>query len=99
MTLWVVLLVSCGHSSQEEHRQASHHDGVGQYLFHSTEDSTTTVTINHQEIPGFMAAMAMPYVLDDLSLVAGLKPGQSIEFRVVVEAGGYYFIDRVTPIP
>jgi len=36
-------------------------------------DSRTTVTINHEEIPGFMDAMAMPYLVEDPSLVSGLE--------------------------
>ncbi len=74
-------------------------EGVGQYLFHTTKDSQTTVTINHQEIQGFMDAMAMPYLIEDPSLVSGLEPGQDIEFRVVAEEGGFYFVDRITPMP
>lgn len=96
--LGMALLVGCGAAREGEHHGLTHYEGVGQYLFHSTEDSLTTVTINHEEIPGFMDAMAMPYAIQDLSLVAGLEPGQDIEFRVVAEDDGFYFIDRITPI-
>ncbi len=87
------------HSSHGSARGVlQYYEGVGQYLFHSTEDSRTTVTINHEEIPGFMDAMAMPYLVKDPSLLRGLEPGQDIEFRVVAEEGGFYFIDRITPV-
>lgn len=87
------------HSSPGSARGGVHYyEGVGQYLFHSMEDSRTTVTINHEEIPGFMDAMAMPYLVEDPSLLSGLEPGQDIEFRVVAEEGGFYFIDRITPV-
>lgn len=100
---------ACGRSNHEGGSEHEHGDSLaeaegethvvrGQYLFHGTQDSTTTVTINHEEIPGFMDAMAMPYVIRDLELVEGLTPGQDIEFRVVVESGGFYFVDRIVPV-
>ena len=102
-TLILVLTVACGgthhHSKASTGDGVEYYEGVGQYLFHTTEDSRTTVTINHAEIPGFMDAMAMPYLVEDPSLVSGLEPGQDIEFRIVAEEGGFYFVDRITPIP
>jgi len=75
-----------------------YYQGVGQYLFHSTLNGQTSVNINHSEIEGFMDAMAMPYFVKDPALVEGLEQGQDIEFRIVVEDGGFYFVDRITPV-
>jgi Cu/Ag efflux protein CusF len=85
------------HSPGSTRSGVRYFDGVGQYLFHATEGSQTTVTLNHEEIPGFMDAMAMPYLLQDTPLLTGLEAGQDIEFRVVAEEDGFYFVDRITP--
>ncbi len=101
--LILALAVACKsaheHSPGSTGRGVQYFEGVGQYLFHTTKGSQTTVTINHEEIHGFMDAMAMPYLIEDPSLVNGLEPGQDIEFRVVAEEGGFYFVDRITSMP
>ena len=99
----LVLASACGGpgeapASDEVSGANEYFEGVGQYLFHNTLNGQTSVNINHEDIEGFMEAMAMPYFVKDPSLVEGLEPGATIEFRVVVEDGGFYFVDRITPI-
>lgn len=53
-----------------------------------------SVAIEHEEIPGFMAAMTMPFYLEDPALAEGLKPGDAVRFRYVVKARES-FIDRM----
>lgn len=55
------------------------------------------VYLNHEEIPGFMDAMAMGFDIRDQRIVAGIDPGASVEFRVVVEAETFY-VDQILPI-
>ncbi|MFO0956851.1 MAG: SCO family protein [Isosphaeraceae bacterium] len=43
------------------------------------------VTIRHEAIPGFMAAMTMPFVLDDEDLLAELHPGDEVAGKLAVE--------------
>ncbi len=43
------------------------------------------VIIDHEEIPDFMVAMVMPFFTKDAGEVAGLKPGDRVEFDYVVE--------------
>lgn len=43
------------------------------------------VTIRHDEIPGFMAAMTMPFRLEDQALLEELKTGDQVEGRLIVE--------------
>jgi Cu/Ag efflux protein CusF len=98
----LILAAACqeshSHGVHSKGDGAEYYRGVGRYLFHSTEGSRAPVTINHEEIPGFMDAMAMPYLIQDLAVVEGLEPGQEVEFRVVVEGDGFYFVDRINPI-
>ncbi len=75
-TLWIALVAACGSAREDvpaTNDALDHYEGVGQYLFHTT-GSLTTVTINHEEVPGFMRAMAMPYAIEDVSLVRVSSP-------------------------
>jgi protein SCO1 len=42
------------------------------------------VEIQHEEIPGYMRAMTMPFEVRDLNELAGLEPGDSVSFRMIV---------------
>ena len=50
---------------------------------------TGEVSISHEEIPGFMAKMTMPFTLTDRSLLEDVKPGDEVEgsLRVDYEGG------------
>lgn len=44
----------------------------------------TAVTIDHEDVPGFMPAMVMPFNVKDRAVVAGRRPGDAVSFRFVV---------------
>ena len=48
------------------------------------------LTVNHEDIPGFMTAMTMAYPVKDEENLERLSPGQRITARVVGNAGGYW---------
>lgn len=53
-----------------------------------------TVVVKHEEIPGYMAAMTMPFQVKDPGQLEGLEPGDRIAFRMIVtEEDGW--IDRI----
>src|SRR5882724_3270372 len=53
-----------------------------------------TVEIKHEEIPGYMPAMTMPFEVKDTNDLAGLEPGDSVSFRMLVtETEGW--IDQI----
>lgn len=60
-------------------------------------DSGETVTIQHEEIPGFMPAMTMPFYLKDRSLADGLEVGDRVRFRYVVGENESW-IDRIEKV-
>jgi protein SCO1 len=56
-----------------------------------TVDATNrTVLVSHDRIPGYMDAMTMPYRVDDPRELQNLKPGEKIEFTLVVSKTASY---------
>jgi protein SCO1/2 len=54
------------------------------------------ITVNHDEIPGFMAAMTMPYKVKDPATVQEVEPGDKIAAEVVViNDGSDYWLEDV----
>ncbi len=56
-----------------------------------TSDEKTLI-ISHQEFPGFMDAMTMPFQLNDQALLDGLQAGDEIEFTIEKTETGYPII-------
>jgi len=53
------------------------------------------ITVDHEEIPGYMSAMTMAFpIQDDPKVVAFLRPGDRIEATLVVD-GSNYFLEQV----
>lgn len=54
-----------------------------------------SVRIKHEEIPGYMAAMTMPFDVRDTNELAGLEAGDTVSFRMMVtDTDGW--IDQIT---
>ena len=52
------------------------------------------IKIRHEEVPGFMPAMTMPFDVKDVRLLEGIKPGDQVTFRLnVTETDGW--IDQI----
>jgi len=70
-----------------------HVRGVVQQL---SPDDPTKVVIDHEEMPGYMRAMIMPFRVKEASLLSGLKPGDVVEFDYHVE-GTRSWIETLKP--
>src|SRR4029079_647933 len=44
----------------------------------------STVDVQHEDIPGFMPSMTMPFTVKEPKDIAGLKIGDAISFRMTV---------------
>ena len=55
------------------------------------------VTIDHQDIPGLMAAMTMTFAVKDRAVLEGVEAGDAIEFTLVRSADGLH-ITRIRRI-
>jgi len=57
----------------------------------------STVDIQHEDIPGFMPSMTMPFTVKEQKEISGLKIGDAISFRMAVTDKDL-FIDRIKKI-
>ena len=64
------------------------HDMHGKVV--SVDKAAKNVTVDHEEIPGFMGAMAMPYPVKDERLLDNLSPGDEVNAQVVQDSSGMW---------
>jgi len=58
--------------------------------------ATNQITVDHEDIPGFMSAMTMPYKVEDPAVVEEVEPGDKIAAEVVVAKNGNdYWLEDV----
>src|SRR5687767_4301262 len=79
VALLLALVISCRDSPQENSRSFQVR-GVLQEL----KAGGKTAVITHEEIPGYMDAMTMPFNVRDTNEITLLKPGDQISFRLRV---------------
>lgn len=60
--------------------------------------ATHTLVVDHDEIPGFMAAMTMPYPVADKVNLSGIEPGDRIQARIVVRPDQNFWLDNISVI-
>ena len=91
MPLTVLLAAGCEQGSEQGLPLYTHEPlGTNQQVFQvqgvvvEVKPLEKSVTIKHQAIPGYMAAMTMPYTVKDDSLLDKLSPGDQITADVVV---------------
>ncbi len=87
-----VLTLSC--APPEQDRGPKVYEGVG-LVVHIGGDQ---VTLDHREIPGFMGAMTMTFLVKDASILSGVEKGMRVKFRIEVD-GSAYAVSEITPVP
>ena len=84
-----LLIVSCSEQKREE-ETAKRDSGatVQSYpvkgVVRELKPDGRTVVIRHEEISGYMEAMTMPFHVRETNELAGLKPGDEVNFRLQV---------------
>jgi Cu/Ag efflux protein CusF len=48
-----------------------------------------SITLDHEDIPGLMKAMKMPFTLESPKVAEGLQPGDRVEGHLQVKSGDY----------
>jgi protein SCO1 len=60
-------------------------------IVRSVDAARSTITVEHDAIPGYMSAMTMPFpVKDDPRVIGLLRPGDKIEATLVVDQDRYW---------
>ena len=90
--LTALLLMACGSKESVERKT---YRLEGQVL--SVQVDRKEAIIRHEEIPGFMSAMTMPYSVLDGKEYAGLAPGDLINAELIVEPTRAY-LEKVNKV-
>jgi protein SCO1 len=61
----------------------------------SVDAANNSLTVDHEAIPGFMAAMTMPYSVRSAQALADLGPGDEITADVVVPEDGSAYLENI----
>jgi len=56
----------------------------------SIDKATRSINVDGDEVPGFMAAMTMPYQVKDAGILDRVAPGDRIKAEIVVGSDGAY---------
>lgn len=62
----------------------------------SIDKAAHAINVDGDEIPGFMAAMTMPYQVKDAGVIEKLSPGEQIKAEIVMENDGAY-LEKIVP--
>jgi protein SCO1 len=87
-------LLGCGRSTSSDER-ADHYDTRG--IVRGFSPDRSTIEIQHENIPGFMPSMTMPFVARNPKQIADLKNGDAISFRMAVTKKDFW-IENVKKI-
>ncbi len=90
-----LLVVGCGKKEEPARDSVLHYEARG--LVRGTAPDHKTIEIEHEDIPGFMPSMTMPFSARDKNEIADLKMGDAISFRLNVTQRDSW-IDRVAKI-
>lgn len=87
-------LIGCGRSTNSK-ASAEHYETRG--VVRGFSPDRQTIEIEHENIPGFMPSMTMPFVARDPKEITDLQTGDGISFRVMVTQKDFW-IDHVKKI-
>ena len=90
-----LVLLGCGSSDRQDTPQGNTGSGSDRlYTLQgkvvSKVPETHTLVVDHGDIPGFMAAMTMPYQVKDATALDKLSPRDRIKAEIVVGNEGAY---------
>jgi protein SCO1/2 len=76
------LFTACGDKSEQATESTHHYQGRG--LIRGLPPDHKTIDIEHEDIPGFMPSMTMPFEVREPKEFAGLEVGDAISFQLNV---------------
>jgi len=93
-------LPGAGETVAATHAEHALHRGRGRVA--STDPARGLIELEHEPIPTLKwPSMTMPFAVADRKSLAGMKPGDAVEFdfRGQPNREGYYVIERIAPSP
>jgi len=90
-----LLLAGCGKKEESAGGQVWHYEVRG--LVRNTPPDHQAIEVEHEDIPGFMPSMTMPFIARDAKEIAQLQIGDAISFRLNVTQRDSW-IDQVRKI-
>lgn len=95
--LLAVSFSGCGSGPPQASSEAKRYEVKGKVV--SVDRPNKKVTIDHQEIPGYMEAMTMPFTLIDDWAFDAIVPGADIQATLVVDTGRSWLENPVVVSP
>jgi Cu/Ag efflux protein CusF len=90
---------SSGSTSTSDESVATQDERAPRYTTRGTVEELRTerqqIVIHHEDVPGYMPAMTMPFSVEDAALFEGLAVGQRVEFTFSAEPGGRHVIRAI----
>ena len=63
------------------------------------EADARSITIAHEDVPGYMPAMTMPFAVEDLALLEGIEVGDQVRFTFEPRSGGQHVLMSIDKLP
>jgi protein SCO1/2 len=76
-------IAGCSHSAETPQAAKKKYPVVGKVV--ASDRARNRITVQHQEIPGFMDAMTMSYDVKDPKEMKDLEPGDEIHCDLIVD--------------
>ena len=89
-----VLGIVGGCQTQQKQTQQKHYTLRGRIVAKS-DGGSALLSVQNEDIPGFMPAMTMPYPVKDPQGMAAVEPGDQITADVVVEDSDTYWLEHL----
>jgi len=85
LLLLALVLTGTGCQNSPEPAKERVYDVKGKVV--SVDAAKKRVTLDHEDIPGLMKAMTMPFSVENEALLEGLKPGDEVTGKLTVKSG------------
>ena len=82
------VLGGCGKRSEAPKEKV--YDVKGKVI--AVDADKKSITLDHEEIPGFMQAMEMKFTVENADILANIKTGDQVSGKLKVKSGGDYII-------
>ncbi len=100
--LCFLVLAACSHPDERAHSSTPAATVVTHTVrgvVRRVDAAKQIITISHEDIPGYMKAMTMPFLARSASLLRDLQPNDKIEFTFSDNGEGDIFIESIRKVP